>query len=145
MNILPVLLATGRVRYSPQVGYHNSILPNGKCKKQNLYQKVGYLMSNPIYIYIYIHIYISCCTANTDHLDPLSPLVSIVHRPREIFKATSCIGTELLYIDSSWSSCLYSSMWRGPQEYVAYEFVLTSPAVSRMSGSSNLDSFRDGW
>ena len=26
-----------------------------------------------------------------------------------------------------------------------YEFALTSPAVSRMSGSSNLDSFRDWW
>ena len=29
-------------------------------------------------------------------------------------------------------------------EGVDYEFVLTSPAVSRMSCSSNLDSFRDG-
>ena len=27
----------------------------------------------------------------------------------------------------------------------AYQFVLTSPAVSHMSGSSNFDSFRDGW
>ena len=44
-----------------------------------------------------------------------------------------------------WSSCLCSSMWRGPQEYVTYEFVPISPAVSRMSGSSNLDSFCDGW
>ena len=34
-------------------------------------------------------------------------------------------------------------LWRGPQEYVTYELVPTSPAVSRMSGSSNLDSFRD--
>ena len=24
MNILPVLIATGRVHYSPQVGYHNN-------------------------------------------------------------------------------------------------------------------------
>ena len=36
-------------------------------------------------------------------------------------------------------------MWRGPQEYIAYEFVPTSSAMSRMSGSSNFDSFRDGW
>ena len=36
-------------------------------------------------------------------------------------------------------------MWRGPQGYVAYEFVSTSQAVSCMSGSSNLDSFRDEW
>ena len=33
----------------------------------------------------------------------------------------------------------------GPQKYIAYEFVLISPALSRMSGSSNLDSFCDGW
>ena len=42
------------------------------------------------------------------------------------------------------SSCLCSSMWRGPQEYVTYEFVPTSPATSHMSGLSDLDSFRDG-
>ena len=28
---------------------------------------------------------------------------------------------------------------------IIYEHVPTSPAVSRMSGSSNFDSFRDGW
>ncbi len=28
---------------------------------------------------------------------------------------------------------------------MTYELVPTSPAVSRMSGSSSLDSFRDGW
>ena len=31
-----------------------------------------------------------------------------------------------------------------PPEYVVYELVLTSPAVSCMSSLSNLDSFRDG-
>ena len=35
-------------------------------------------------------------------------------------------------------------MWRGPQEYAAYEFVLISPAVYRVYGSSYLDNFRDG-
>ena len=46
------------------------------------------------------------------------------------------------------SSCLHpvsaqscSSMCRGPQEYVAYEFIPISPVVSHMSGSSNFDSF----
>ena len=34
-------------------------------------------------------------------------------------------------------------MWGGPQEYVTYESISTSPAVSRLSGSPNLDSFRD--
>ena len=73
--------------------------------------------------------------------DSLSPPISIVHRSREVFQAITCIGTELLDVGSSWSSCLCSSMWRGPLEYIAYEFVLTSPAVTRMSGSSKLDSF----
>ena len=60
-------------------------------------------------------------------------------------RSSSCIGTELWYIGSSWSSCLCSSMWRDPQEYVTYEFVPTSPAVSCISSSSRLYSFRDGW
>ena len=77
--------------------------------------------------------------------DPLTPPFSIVHRFRLVFKAISCIDTELLYVGSSWSPRLCSSVWRGPQEYVNYELVSTSPAVSRMSGSSNLDSFGDGW
>ena len=37
-------------------------------------------------------------TASTDLPDPFSPLVSIIHRSREVFQATSSIGTELLYI-----------------------------------------------
>ena len=44
----------------------------------------------------------SCHAAYTDLLDPISPPVSIVHRSREVFQATSCIGTKLLYIGSSW-------------------------------------------
>ena len=59
---------------------------------------------------------------------------------QERVKATS---TEL-YVGSSWSFYFCSSMWRGLQEYVTYEFVPTSPAMSHMFGSSNLDSFRDG-
>ena len=31
------------------------------------------------------------------------------------------------------------------QEYITFEFVPSSPAVSCMSGWSNLDGFRDGW
>ena len=83
--------------------------------------------------------------ASTDISDLLSLPISIVFGSREVFTALSWISTELLYISSSWSSCLCSPMWRGPQEYVTYKFVPTSPAISRMSGSSNLDSFRDEW
>ena len=52
-------------------------------------------------IYIYIYIYISCYAASTDLLVPLSLPISIVHSSREVFKAISCVGTELMYIGSS--------------------------------------------
>ena len=77
----------------------------------------------------------SCRAISTDIPDSLFQLV---------FKATSCISTELLYVGSSWSSCFCSSMWRGPQEYAIYGFVPTSPVVSRMSSLSILDIFCDG-
>ena len=34
---------------------------------------------------------------------------------------------------------------KGPQEYITHELFPTSSAVSCMSGSSNFDSFRNGW
>ena len=34
---------------------------------------------------------------------------------------------------------------RGPQEHITYDLVFASPAVSSMSGSSSLYSFRDRW
>ena len=57
------------------------------------------------------------------------------------FRDTSCISTELLSIGFGWSPQTCSSVWRCPQEYIAYEFVLTSPAVSCIFWSSYLDVF----
>ena len=82
---------------------------------------------------------------NTNIPDPLLPPLLLVHCFQQVFRVTSCIGKELLDVGSSWSSCLCSSMWSGPQEYIPYELVPTSPAVSHMPGSSNFDCFRDGW
>ena len=84
-------------------------------------------------------------TISTIIPDPLSSPHSIVHCFRQVFMTTSRIGTELLCVDSGWSSCICSAMWRGPQECITYELIPTSPAVFHMSGSSNFDSFRDGW
>ena len=81
----------------------------------------------------------------TDIPDPFSLPLPIVYRFRQVLRATPRIRTELLYVGSSWSSCFRSAMWRVPPEYITYELVPTSPAVSCMSGSCNLDSFRDGW
>ena len=96
-------------------------------------------------IYIYLPSSSSCRAISTDIPDHFSPPSFIALCFRQVVRATPRIGTKLLYVGSSWSSCLCSSMWRGPQEYITYEFVHTSPAVFRMSGSSNFDSFHDGW
>ena len=47
---------------------------------------------------------------STDTPDTLPPPFSIVHCFRQVLKVTFCIGTELLYVGSSWSSCLCSSI-----------------------------------
>ena len=47
----------------------------------------------------------SCRPASTDIPDPLSPLLPIVYRLWQVFRATSRILTELPYVCSSWSSC----------------------------------------
>ena len=85
-----------------------------------------------------------CRTISTDIPDPLSQPLLIVHCFWHLLRATSRIHTELPYVGSSWSPCFCSAMWRDPKEYITYELVPTSPAVSCMSSSSNLDSFRDG-
>ena len=87
----------------------------------------------------------SCHTISTDIPDPLLPPLPIVHCFWQVLRATSHIGTELLYEGSSWSSCLCSSLRRGPQEYITHELVPTSSAVSHISSSSNFDSFHDEW
>ena len=107
----------------------------GVCSFNNYY-----LQTIPLQI-VYISSSSSCHAIIPD---PLSPPFPIVHCFRQVFRDTSRIGTELLYVCSSWSSCLCSSMWRHPQEYITYDLVPTSPAVSRISGSSNFDRFRDG-
>ena len=87
---------------------------------------------------------LSSCAASTDFPDTLSPLLSIVHRSQHVFHATSCISTELLLISSSCSPNPCMSVWRGPEENISYEFVFTSPALSRVPCSSNLDDFEMG-
>ena len=86
----------------------------------------------------------SCRAAGADIPDRLSPFLPIIHRLRQVLRVTSCVLTQLLYVGSCWSSHSCTSMCGGPQEYIAYELVLASPAVSCVSGSSDLYSFCDG-
>ena len=71
----------------------------------------------------------SCHAISTDIPDPFSPPFSIIHCFWQVFKGKSRICKELLYVGSSWSSCLCSSLWRDSQEYVTYWFVSSVPHV----------------
>ena len=90
------------------------------------------------------HISSWCRAASTDIPDPLSPFLPVVHCFWLVLRATFRILTELLYVCSCWPSCLRSAICGGPSEYITVELVPASPAMSCVSGSSNLDSFRDG-
>ena len=77
------------------------------CLPHPSYQIV---FSHP-YSLVYIDIKSSSCHAiSTDIPDPLSPHLPIVQCFQQILRATSCIGTELLYVGLSWTSCLCSSL-----------------------------------
>ena len=58
----------------------------------------SFVQSVNIYIYIYIYKSSSCRAASTDIPDPLSPLLPVVHRLWQVFRATPRIFTELLYV-----------------------------------------------
>ena len=107
-----------------------------------------------IYIYIYIYMYNVRTFNFSFFLSIIDGMIikqcflirkncflkkNSTEKVRKFFPAG--IYTELLYKGSSWSSWLCSSMWRCPQEYIAYELVSTSPAASHMPGSSYFDSF----
>ena len=59
---------------------------------------VVYLMLNQV---LYISSSSSCHAISSDILDPLSPPLPIVHRLRQVPRATPRILTELLYVGSS--------------------------------------------
>ena len=52
----------------------------------------------------------SCRVASTDISDPLSPLLPIIYRLRQVFRVTSCVLTYLLYVRSSWLSCFCTAI-----------------------------------
>ena len=75
-----------------------------------------------------------CCAARTDFPDSLTT---------HLYCPSLLAGLPgyILY----WHRAAVDRFFAPPREYIAYEFILTSPAVSWMSGSCNLDGFHDGW
>ena len=75
---------------------------------------LAYLMSNSIFFCEQLHDFHHHhhIVLATDIPDPLSPLLPIVHRPRQVFRTTSSILTQLLNVRSCWSSCfLRGRVW----------------------------------
>ena len=107
-----------------------------KIRKRETTERIKMLNQEDIIIILIIIVLREWITLTLSRHPSLSSIAS--------GRSTSCIVTELLIIGSCWSSKLCASLWRGPPEYITYGFVPTSPAVSRTSGSPNLDSFRDG-
>ena len=79
-------------------------------------------------IIINVIIIIIIIVATTDLPDPLSSPVSIIHRSRQVFQATSCIGIELLYISSTLSSCLCEGVHRSISLMSSSLILLQCPA-----------------
>ena len=81
----------------------------------NVYMYICVCVCQCIYIYIYIYIYkymyvSSSCAISTDISDPFSPPLPIVHRFRQVLRATPRILTKQLYVGSSCSPCFCSVM-----------------------------------
>ena len=80
---------------------------------------VRHLMPNPVYTKLEHGIITeyssssSCYAIVMDIPVPLSPPLPIIHGFRQVFRAISWIYTKLLYVGSSWSSCLCSAVWKG--------------------------------
>ena len=93
------------------------------------------------YILQVIHISSSsCCAGSMDIPDPLSPLFPIVHRLWQDNIPYPHIAAECMFVLVV--LLLHGHVWGSIRVHL-FEFVPASPAVSCMSGSSNLNSFRD--
>ena len=121
--------------------------------------KLSFLLSSVLLRYWYTNVNIGLWWVETflnisstikhhhnPHVAPSARIFLTLSRHHSLSSIGSSRSSRLHSVSAqSWSSCLCSSMWRGLQEYVTYELVPISPVVSCVSGSSNLDSFRERW
>ena len=122
--------------------------------QKTLSKNIPFTNTSFVYIYIYmcVCVYILVSKVGKEVLGIIFWVFGMT-RPRIEPQSSG----PLAYTLSSSSSCraastdisdplsaLLPTVHRLWQEYITYELVPDSPAVSCMSGSSNLDSFRDG-
>ena len=107
--------------------------------------------------YIYIYICVCVCVYIYHHHHHHVVRLAQISLTLSLHVSLSFIASgrsSRLHPVSSHSCCMYVRAGRpafdwpyagGPQEYITYDLVLASPAVSGMSGSFSLYSFRDRW
>ena len=90
-------------------------------------------------------------SSGTDFPDSLSLSLSlslssvpIIYCFRQVFQATACVCTGLMYICSCWSANTSTSICSDTKKIVTNKFVLASLEMTCKSWSSNLDGSRDG-
>ena len=99
------------------------------------------------HIYTYIYMYIIMSHHQHGYFSPF--LATPLHRPLLLAGPQCYIQYQhravvcRCELDVGSSLCL--SMWRSSQEYITYEFIPTSPAMSCISASFNFDGFRNVW
>ena len=81
----------------------------------------------------------SSCAGSMGCHDFPSPVFPIGQSSRYVLCVISRILKKLLNVGLCWSAYTGRSIYRVPQEYVTYEFILSSPAVSSVSCSPLLN------
>ena len=95
-----------------------------------------------MYMYVYIYVYIYMYIYHHHYHVALVAWISLT-LSRHSSLSFIALGLSSGQHPVSSHSCFCSAMCGGPYEYISYEFVPASPAVSCMSGSSNLNGLRD--
>ena len=127
-----------------QSGFQSNVI--SLLEKSIVYRKLGWYHEN-IYIYIYIYIYIIVIIMSRRwHGYPWPSLATSPYRSSPLVGLQGHIPYPHIAAECMFELVvllLPGHMW-GPLEYITYELVPTSPAVTCMSGSSSVDSLRDG-
>ena len=144
--LIPPCLTLSIIRYVSRVKWSNPgkgvvLSPMPRCSsywKGSL--RVTFDYSRQHYLLLYIYIY---------HYDVPLARINMTLGHHSLLSSIAPVRFSRLHRVSIGSRCCRpnpcSSVWRGPHENIAYEFVLTSPAVSCMSYLSNVDGFRHRW
>lgn len=68
--------------------------------------------------------------ADSDIRESISPNITVLYKGRKVIIVASCVITYLVNVDSCWATNMSCAMSRCPEQYIACEFLFSSPAES---------------